>query len=73
MMGIAAVSIIWLSIRSFRKMVLAARCCRRQESFYATSATQKINLCVWLENEAAVKFYDKLGYAEEPVYYCGKG
>ncbi|MDB4852525.1 GNAT family N-acetyltransferase [Alphaproteobacteria bacterium] len=32
----------------------------------------KINLCVRRENEAVIKFYDKLGYAEETVYNSGK-
>ena len=32
----------------------------------------KINLCVRRENEAVIKFYDKLGYAEETVCCCGK-
>jgi hypothetical protein len=32
----------------------------------------KINLCVRRANEAVIKFYDKLGYAEVTVCYCGK-
>ena len=32
----------------------------------------KINLCMGRENGAVIKSYDKLGYAEETVCYCGK-
>ena len=42
------------------------------EEFLRGIGCPKINLCVRRENEAVIKFYDKLGYAEETVYYCGK-
>ena len=49
-----------------RKLVQAA------EEFLRGIGCAKTNLCVRRENEAAIKFYDKLGYAEENVFYCGK-
>ena len=49
-----------------RKLVQAA------EAFLRGIGCAKINLCVRRENEAVIKFYDKLGYAEETVCYCGK-
>jgi ribosomal protein S18 acetylase RimI-like enzyme len=42
------------------------------EEFLRGIGCAKINLCVRRENEAVIKFYDKLGYAEETVYYCGR-
>ena len=37
------------------------------EEFLRGIGCAKINLCVRRENEAVIKFYDKLGYAEETV------
>ena len=42
------------------------------EEFSRGIICAKINLCVRRENEAVIKLYDKLGYAEETVYYCGQ-
>jgi ribosomal protein S18 acetylase RimI-like enzyme len=42
------------------------------EEFLRGIGCAKINLCVRRENEAVIKFYDKLGYAEETVRYWGK-
>jgi ribosomal protein S18 acetylase RimI-like enzyme len=42
------------------------------EEFLRGIGCVKINLCVRRENEAVIKFHDKLGYAEETVYYCGE-
>ena len=42
------------------------------EEFLRGIGCAKINLCVRCENEAVVKFYDKMGYTEVTVYYCGE-
>ena len=49
-----------------RKLVQSA------EEFLAGIGCAKINLYARRENEAVIKFCDKLGYAEETVCYCGK-
>ena len=45
---------------------------RAAEGFLGAIGYPKINLCVRRENEAVIKFCDKLGYAEETVCNCGK-
>ena len=44
---------------------------RAAEEFLLGVGFTKINLCVRRENEAVIKFYDKLRYAEETAYnFC---
>jgi ribosomal protein S18 acetylase RimI-like enzyme len=49
-----------------KEMVIAA------EQFLKSCGCPKVNLCVRQDNEAAVKFYARLGYRAETVHFFGK-